>query len=50
MIGDFAGRVGYDAIFGQQDPKEQKNLDEYGLMKEPSSIKVYILKEQVITN
>ena len=50
MIGDFAGRALYRAIFGDKNPERVSGLDEYELDERTFEGKVYILKEQVITN
>ena len=50
MIGDVAGRALYDAIFGQKDPQRISGLEEYEGDEKIIDGKVYILKEQVITN
>ena len=48
--GDWAGRAIYDAIFGEKDPETAKDLDDYGFDEIKHDGKIYILKEQVITN
>tara|TARA_R100000152_G_C6777863_1_gene208032 strand:+ start:692 stop:2059 length:1368 start_codon:yes stop_codon:yes gene_type:complete len=50
VIGDVAGRALYDAIFGEQDSPRIEDLDEYDVDERTIDGKVYILKEQVITN
>ena len=50
VIGDVAGRALYDAIFGQKDPQRISGLEEYEGDEKIIDGKVYILKEQVITN
>jgi hypothetical protein len=50
VMGDMAGRALYDAIFGDQHPQEPKDIDEYDLDESVYRGKIYILKEQVITN
>ena len=50
VMGDMAGRALYDAIFGDKDPQRISGLDEYELDEIEHEGKVYILKEQVITN
>ena len=48
--GDMAGRALYDAMFGEKDPEQAKDLAEYDFDERIIEGKVYILKEQVITN
>ena len=50
VMGDMAGRALYDAIFGVSTVEPHKGLDEYDLDERTIDGKVYILKEQVITN
>ena len=50
VIGDVAGRALYDAIFGDADPQRIEDLEEYEGDEKTIDGKVYILKEQVITN
>ena len=50
VIGDVAGRALYDAIFGEQATPRIEDLDEYEFDEKEIDGKVYILKEQVITN
>jgi len=50
VLGDVAGRALYDAIFGVSNTEPHKGLDEYDLDERTIDGKVYILKEQVITN
>ena len=50
VLGDVAGRALYDAIFGEKNPETAKDLDDYGFDEIKHDGKIYILKEQVITN
>ena len=50
VMGDMAGRALYDAIFGKKDTEKAKDLDDYGFDEIKHDGKIYILKEQVITN
>ena len=50
VLGDVAGRALYGAIFGDQDAPRVQGLDEYEADERTIDGKVYILKEQVITN
>ena len=50
VMGDMAGRALYDAIFGKKDTEKAKDLDDYGFDEIKRDGKIYILKEQVITN
>ena len=50
VLGDFAGRALYNAIFGSQDTPNIGGLEEYGFDEIEHEGKIYILKEQVITN